>query len=105
MDADGVSLVLQLISMFRETVEKLQMQDAQADNGSVQETQEQARARYGALVEEVVPPPVAAAATTEQVGQSVAGQVGLSPSSVAPAPNSVLTSSLQQPEANAGHTT
>jgi hypothetical protein len=97
MDADGVSPVVQLMSMLRETVERLRMQDAQTDNGGVQETQGQARARDAALVEEAVPPPAAAA--TEQVGQSVVGHVDLPPSSVPPAPNSVSTSRLQQPEA------
>jgi hypothetical protein len=76
MDADGVMPVVQLMSMLRQTVERLQMQDAQVDNGNVPETQARAHAQdNAALVEEVVPPPAAAG----EISQPLVGEVGQSP--------------------------
>ena len=76
MDADGVLPVVQLMSMLRQTVERLQMQDAQVENGNVQETQAPAHAQDNvALVEGVVPPPAAAG----EISQPVVGEVGQSP--------------------------
>jgi hypothetical protein len=67
MDDDGVLPVVQLMSMLRQTVEGLQTQDAQVDNGNVRETQARTHAQdNAALVEEVAP----AATAAEQVSQS-----------------------------------
>jgi hypothetical protein len=80
MDADGVSPVVQLMSMLREIVERLRMQDAQADNGNVQEVHANAQAQAqgdAAPVVEAVPTPA-----ENQVGQS---------SSAQPTPDSVPT--------------
>ena len=54
MDADGVMSVVQLMSMLRQTVERLQMQDAQVENGSFQETQARAHAQDDAVPEVVL---------------------------------------------------
>jgi hypothetical protein len=82
MDADGVSPVVQLMSMLRQTVDRLRMLDAGADNDNVQATQAPSQAD-AASVEEAMHPSAAAVAA-EQEG-------GLSSSSAQPAPNSVPT--------------
>jgi hypothetical protein len=98
MDTDGVSPVVQLMSMLRETVERLRMQHAQANNGIVQEAQAQAQGDT-TPVEEPVPPPAPAA--SERVSQLAVGQVGQSSSSAPPEPNSTPTTSGS--ECGSGH--
>jgi hypothetical protein len=68
--ADGLPPVVQLMSMLRQTVENLRIQDyTQVDNDNVQETQAQVQGD-AAPVEETVSPPAGAAVAAEQVGES-----------------------------------
>jgi hypothetical protein len=81
--ADGLPPVVQLMSMLRQTVEKLRIQDdTQVDNDNVQGTQAQAQ-DDAAPVEEAVSPPAGAGVAAEQVGESS--------SSTLPAPDSLPT--------------
>jgi hypothetical protein len=88
--ADGLPPVVQLMSMLRQTVEILPMQDdTQVDNDNVQVTQAQARVQVqddAALVEEVVSLQSRAA-----VSAVSAEQVGESFSSTLPTPNFLPT--------------
>jgi hypothetical protein len=92
--ADGLTPVVQLMSMLRQTVENLQLQkDTEADNNNVQKTQAQAQDN-AAPVEEAVPSPVLATIATvaeEQVGRSATEREAGSSSDARPAPNSLPT--------------
>lgn len=83
--ADGLPPVVQLMSMLRETVEKLRMEDdTQVGHDNIQGTQAQAQAQDDAvLVEEAV--------SLEAGAAVAAGQVDKSPSSTLPAPDLLPT--------------
>jgi len=84
--ADGLPPVIQLMSMLRQTIEILRMQDdTQVDNDNVQGTQAQAQ-DDAAPVGEVVSPSAGAA-----LAAVVAEQVGESSSSSLPAPDLLPT--------------